>query len=180
MVVSPGRGRHVGCSMYKESWGSSLWSLFLVQEYGSCAKGLSSCGGAQLKRPPGEVKTTSAAPCPQAGFVMSPSVPCPAEPHGLCPHQPHRARAWISSERSKCAEVKHQACGNGAPPICHQFATPAVKVLFTSQREQVKWCFPPWGSRRVRKRGNAASLTPGIVYKDWQTLLNGVSIRRQI
>lgn len=33
---------------------------------------------------------------------MSASVPCPAEPHGLCPHQPHGARAWISSERSKC------------------------------------------------------------------------------
>lgn len=72
MVVSPGRGRHVGCSMYKESWGSSLWSVFLVQEYGSCAKGLSSGGGAQLKRPPGEVKTTSAAPCPQAGLPWVP------------------------------------------------------------------------------------------------------------
>lgn len=87
---------------------------------------------------------------------MSPIVPCPAEPHGLCPHQPRDARAWISSERSKCLCSDEASlcmwtwCSTQAT-ICHRFATPAVHVLFTSAKGTGKMVFSPSGHQEGKE-----------------------------
>lgn len=121
----------------------------------------------------------------RTGFSQTPTAPPPAEPHGMCPHQPcARACRLVSAVTGTNVQIEASCTKVWCTTqniICQQVATPAMNVLSTSMRGTGKKVLSPSGLQQEREQRQCCrSQLRSRVYRDCRTLLNGVSIRRQI